>query len=120
MNNLSTILLNTQVQQCSHSRTSQHFMEPKGSLLCSQEHNSDPLQRNCVNYIFFNQSHGLHQTVTSLAVDKADVICDISPQQHKFLRHGTHHKHYSLKPVFSLCFDADYGVPAPSHIIILQ
>jgi hypothetical protein len=30
-------------QLCSHSRTSQHFMEPEGSLLCSQEPSPGPL-----------------------------------------------------------------------------
>jgi hypothetical protein len=29
-------------QMCSHSRTSQRFMEPEGSLLCSQEPSTDP------------------------------------------------------------------------------
>jgi hypothetical protein len=29
-------------QLCSHSRTSQHFMEPEGSLPCSQEPSTDP------------------------------------------------------------------------------
>jgi hypothetical protein len=29
-------------QLCSHSRTSQHFMEPDGSLLCSQEPSTGP------------------------------------------------------------------------------
>jgi hypothetical protein len=29
-------------QLCSYSRTSQHFMEPKGSLLCSQEPSTGP------------------------------------------------------------------------------
>jgi hypothetical protein len=27
---------------CSHSRTSQHFMEPEGSSPCSQEHSTGP------------------------------------------------------------------------------
>jgi hypothetical protein len=29
-------------QLCSHSRTSQHFMEPEGSLPCSQEPSTGP------------------------------------------------------------------------------
>jgi hypothetical protein len=29
-------------QLCSHSRTSQHFMEPEGSSLCSQEPSTGP------------------------------------------------------------------------------
>jgi hypothetical protein len=29
-------------QLCSYSRTSQHFMEPKGSLLCSQQLSTGP------------------------------------------------------------------------------
>jgi hypothetical protein len=30
------------LQLCSHSRTSQHFMEPDGSLLCSEEPSTGP------------------------------------------------------------------------------
>jgi hypothetical protein len=30
------------LMECRHSRTSQHFMEPKGSLLCSQEPSTGP------------------------------------------------------------------------------
>jgi hypothetical protein len=29
-------------QMCSYSRTSQHFMEPEGSLLCSQDPSTGP------------------------------------------------------------------------------
>jgi hypothetical protein len=29
-------------QSCSHSRTSQHFIEPEGALLCSQEPSTGP------------------------------------------------------------------------------
>jgi hypothetical protein len=44
----------TSRQLCSYSRTYQHFMEPEGSLPCSQELSTGPYQ-----YLLFTHSHSL-------------------------------------------------------------
>jgi hypothetical protein len=48
-------------QLCSYSRTSQHFMEPEGSLSCSQEPSTgpypEPEQSNPYHPSYFSMNH---------------------------------------------------------------
>jgi hypothetical protein len=53
---------------CSYSRTSQHFMEPEGSLPCSQERSTGPN---------VSQIHSVHTTASSLPLRSILILLPI-------------------------------------------
>jgi hypothetical protein len=57
-------------QLCSHSRTSQHFMEPEGSLPCSQEPSTSIVLRPPLSKSFINHSTIRHYEIYTIKCHK--------------------------------------------------